>query len=197
MNDPKLRGSVPFLFLLLLTASLWSGCGNLPREPDRSQSPVVALQKELLNLDTSILADDAARFAQAAVNQSAALGRQYHAVSPSWLHNILVNSGLRPRGLCYEWTNDLFPILHELDCQSLQLHLAVARMDTKHEHNCVVVTARNQPFAQGIVIDGWRRSGRLWFGRVATDEKHPWRPLPPDRVAPELKKFMPQTPTAP
>ena len=196
MNDHKLRDAVPFLFLLLLTASLWSGCGALPRQGDESRLRALALQKELLNLDTSVVADEAARFAAAAVDRSKALGREYHAVNPAWLHNIMVNGGVRPRGLCYEWTNDLFPILHELHCQSLQIHLAVSRMDTRHEHNCIVVTARDQPFSQGIVLDAWRRSGRLWFGPVSTD-KYFWQPLPPDRVAPELKKFMPETLTAP
>jgi hypothetical protein len=72
---------------------------------------------------------------------------------------------------------------------SLEIHLAVARMDTKHEHNSIIVTASGQPLLEGEVVDAWRHSGRLWFGRASAD-KYPWGPLPPDRVAPELKSLV-------
>ena len=64
-------------------------------------------------------------------------------------------------------------------------------MDTLREHNSLVVTAHRLPFAQGVVLDAWRHSGRLWFGGVATD-KYPWQPLPRERVAPELKNLVGQ-----
>ena len=57
------------------------------------------------------------------------------------------------------------------------------------EHNCIVVTACQQLFAEGVVLDAWRHSGRPWFGSVATD-KYPWQPLRRERVAPELKKLL-------
>ncbi len=150
---------------------------------------MVLLQEKLQQLDNAVDADEAARLAESAVKQSAVLAREYRAVRPAWLHNFLVNGGLRERGLCYDWTNDLFARLHQLDLRSLDLHLAVARMDTPHEHNAIVVTARGQPFVEGVVLDAWRHSGRLWFGSVATD-KYPWQSLPRDRVPPELEKFL-------
>ncbi len=143
----------------------------------------------MLQLDSRVDADEATRLAEAAVEQSAVLAQEYRAVRPAWLGNYLVNMGRRDRGLCYDWANGLYPRLHELGLRSLELHLAVARMDTKHEHNCIVVTAHRQPFAEGVVLDAWRHSGRLWFGDVSTD-KYPWQPLPRDRVPPELEKLV-------
>jgi hypothetical protein len=166
-----------------------TGCASRPVVGPWTEIQSAALRDQLVKLDRSVDPDEAARLAKVAVEQAVTLAHQYRVVRPAWFQNILVNNGLRQRGLCYHWANDLFPPLHDLDLQSLELHLAVARMDTSHEHNCIVVTARRQPFAEGIVLDAWRHSGRLWFGVVARD-KYPWHPLPEDRVPPELAKLI-------
>jgi len=142
-----------------------------------------------LDLNSGVDPDEAARLAETAVRHSAALARDYRAVRPAWLHNFLVNRGWRDRGLCYDWANDLFVRLHELGLVSLEIHLAVARMDTRHEHNALIVTANGQPLLEGEVLDAWRHSGRLWFGSASTD-KYPWRTLPPERLAPELRSLV-------
>ena len=49
----------------------------------------------------------------------------------------------------------------------------VARLETRREHSSVVLTAPGQPFDEGIVLDAWRHSGRLYWGAVKTD-KYPW-----------------------
>ncbi len=185
---PRARAR-PFRALALIGILLIAGCAVSPVNPRWMQPQSAALRDQLLQLDRRVDAAEAARLANAAVQQSAALADRYRAVRPAWFQNILVNGGLRERGLCYQWANDLYPRLHELGLKSLELHLAVARMDTPHEHNCIVVTARRQAFAQGVVLDAWRHSGRLWFGGVATD-KYPWQPLPRERVAPELEKIL-------
>ncbi|HOC52079.1 MAG TPA: hypothetical protein PKI07_13410, partial [Verrucomicrobiota bacterium] len=45
--------------------------------------------------------------------------------------------------------------------------------ETRREHSSVVLTAPGQPFEQGIVLDAWRRSGRLYWSGVKED-KYPW-----------------------
>jgi hypothetical protein len=62
-------------------------------------------------------------------------------------------------------------------------------MDTGREHNCIVVTAQGQPFDKGVVLDPWRNSGRLWYG-LASKDKYPWKPLPPDRTPEELQRLV-------
>jgi hypothetical protein len=37
------------------------------------------------------------------------------------------------------------------------------------ENNALVVTARGQRFEDGIVLDAWRRAGRLWWSPVMKD----------------------------
>lgn len=177
------------LSILLSCAQLLCGCASRPEIGRRTQIQSAALTDRFLELDDKVDADEAKRLAEVAVEQAADLAEQFRAVRPAWLGNYMVNMGLRDRGLCYDWANALYPRLHALNLRSLELHLAVARMDTPREHNCIVVTAPRQPFSEGIVLDAWRHSGRLWFGSVRTD-KYPWQPLPRDRVPPELEKMV-------
>ena len=180
-----------YLTFVLVCVLCLTGCASRPVPGQWMQSQSAALKNRLLQLDSEVDAEDAEHLAQVAVEQSAALAHQYRAVQPPWLGNYLVNMGWRERGLCYDWANGLYPRLHGLGLRSLDLHLAVARMDTRHEHNCIVVTPRDHPFSEGVVLDAWRRSGRLWFGSVSTD-KYPWQPLPRDRVPRELEKLVKQ-----
>ena len=177
---------------ILLWASCWvfaSGCASTFPAGGTSESRTALLRNELLRLGDRVDQAEASRLAQASVELPMALAREYAVVRPAWLHNNLVNLGLRDRGLCYHWANDLFARLQTLDLQSLELQLAVANMDRRREHNAIVVTARGRPLSEGIVLDAWRRSGRLWWGYATTDKYH-WQPLPRDRVAPELEQFF-------
>ncbi len=123
--------------------------------------------------------EEAATLARVAVEESMQLAREYRAAGPPWFHNMMVNSKIKERGLCFHWANDLFARLQPLGLRSLDLHLAVARRATSREHNAVVVTASGQPFESGLVLDAWRRSGVLFSGPVVGD-KYPWEPLPPE-----------------
>ena len=84
----------------------------------------------------------------------------------------LINVGLRKRGWCGHWTRDIGERLKELKLKTLVLHWGVAYDGTSSENNCVVVTARNQPFQDGIILDGWRRGGRLFWCAVKKDDEY-------------------------
>src|SRR5437899_9510127 len=38
--------------------------------------------------------------------------------------------------------------------------------------SCLVVTAHNQPFEDGIVLDGWRNAGRLFWCALKKDSEY-------------------------
>jgi hypothetical protein len=102
---------------------------------------------------------------------------------PPLFHNFLVNIGLKERGLCYHWAEDLLTRLEALRLATLEFRWGNARAGTLREHNTVVVTAQDQPFDQGIVLDAWRHSGRLHWTHVNAD-RYPWKeviltPSPP------------------
>ena len=184
-----LRGNHFTTLLMVCATALATGCSTvvpLADQADRAQ----LLQGQLVQLDGTVDAGEATQLASAAVEHAAELARDYRPIRPAWFNNILINSGFRDRGLCYHWTNDLFAHLHQLGLRTLQLHLAVSGRATSHEHNCIVVTARNQPFEQGIVLDAWRYGGRLWSVRVAEDKKYPWQALPPAYTPKELQPLL-------
>lgn len=88
-------------------------------------------------------------------------------------HNVLVNLGFRQRGLCFLWADDLSAQIQSLNLQSIQIRRGVVHLGKRREHSSVVLTAIDQPFDEGIVLDAWRRSGRLhWCG--VTKDKYPW-----------------------
>src|SRR4051812_4478050 len=114
-----------------------------------------------------LLADTAVRYA-------AEFARRYDMVKPIEIHNALVNLGLRKRGLCYQCAEDMYVRLRELKLKTLQLHWGVAhKNDMWLEHSGVIVTARGHPFSEGLVVDGWRHSGRLRWALVSHD-RYPW-----------------------
>ena len=155
---------------LLIVEGL-TGCALLPSGAKASE--VRALQDALGSLSPTVRQVEAERVAQCAYDSSRILAQKYRVVRPAGLHNFLVNVGLKQRGLCYQWAEDLLAQLQTFKLDSLELHWGIARADTAREHNSVVVTARGQPFDEGIVLDPWRRSGRLVWSPVAAD-KYPW-----------------------
>ena len=132
------------------------------------------LAHQLRALSPTVTASDASLLALHAHDASADLARSYRPVGPPQFHNFLVNAGVKKRGLCHHWARDLGARLAALQLRTLTLRWGIARGGTLREHNAVVVTARGQRFEEGIVLDAWRHSGRLFFTDVAAD-RYPWR----------------------
>jgi len=137
------------------------------------------LQHALVDLSATVDKTEAIMVAETAVRESAVLAEEYQLVRPAVAHNLLVALGIKDRGLCYHWTEDLMKRLQALDLKSLQLYWGVAyRGSELREHNCVVVSARGQDFFKGLLLDPWRNSGNLFWARV-TQDSYPWKVLPP------------------
>ena len=56
----------------------------------------------------------------------------------------------------------------------MELHWGEASPGTESEHNNIVVTAKGQPFGQGLLLDCWRY-GRLVLIPLATDPHYKWK----------------------
>ncbi len=139
------------------------------------ETRILALTEALERLDRSVPREEAAALARAAVTTARQLAEDYAAVKPAWFHNTLVNLGLRRRGLCYHWADDLAQHLAGLPQRRLIIRPIVARAGTRREHNALVVHLVNRPPETGLVLDAWRYGGRLYWGPLKTD-KYPWRP---------------------
>ena len=180
---------------LLLLVLLLAGCSSTRptyhQQPDNSAAShgavndgylekISALRNDLADLNRQASVLEAERVAETAVTYAGDLAEEYNLVRPAILHNVFVRIGLKDRGLCYHWAEDLMQQLQLLDLKTYQLHWGVAyRGSELREHNSVVITARGEPFETGMVLDPWRNSGDLYWALIQTDS-YPWKELPPD-----------------
>lgn len=130
---------------------------------DFQQQCICALSADLKSLAPTVSPAEADALARAAIESAAALRRDYAPIRPAWLNNMLVNLGVKPRGLCYHWADDLGARLLGLELRTLRLYRAVMRLGRLREHSGLVVTAQDQPFEQGVLLDAWRYGGRLFW----------------------------------
>lgn len=134
------------------------------------------LHQMLLALSPGNIRDDeASAVAACAYNTGRDLKREWRVVWPPGVQNYLVNTGQRPGGLCFQFATILLLRLDALKLQTLELHWAEAFPRSGSEHNVIVVTAKGQPFEQGIILDNWRDGGNLLYGPVAADPHYKWK----------------------
>jgi hypothetical protein len=130
------------------------------------------LTKALVALAPDVDPAEAQSLSLTAHTTARKLARDYHVVLNPEFTVFLVNIGKRKRGWCGHWAQDIGAQLKELNLKTLVLHWGVAFDKTSSENNCIVVTARNQRFEDGIIIDGWRRAGRLFWCPVIKDDEY-------------------------
>jgi hypothetical protein len=136
---------------------------------------------------------EARLLADRALRESLELRRRYRAVSPPLWHNVLVNTGIRKRGLCWHWADDLWLRLRKLRLRTLRILPVGANVGSYwREHNALAVLPASQPgypLKRGILLDPWRKSGELWFAPVGKDPRYRWR-LRSDRLPDTVRKSM-------
>lgn len=143
---------------------------------------IAALEGDLSSLKTCANISEARQVAEVAITYSSRLAAEYRLTGSAVFHNVLVRMGLKDRGLCFHWTEDLMKRLQLLELKNFQLHWGVAHLgSTLREHNSVVITARGQSFHEGIVLDPWRHSGNLFWTRVSEDS-YPWKKRLPNEM---------------
>jgi hypothetical protein len=130
------------------------------------------LSKALAGLSSDVDPKEAELVSITAHTTARKLARDYHVVLNPEFQAFLVNVGARKRGWCGHWAQDIGTQLKELKLRTLVVHWGVAYDHTSSENNCLVVTARNQPFTDGIILDGWRRAGRLFWCPVVKDDEY-------------------------
>ena len=138
----------------------------------RDERSVKDLSKALAALAPDVDPAEAELLSETAHMKARSLAKEYRVVLNPEFTVFLVNIGKRKRGWCGHWAQDLGARLKELKLKTLVLHWGVAYDHTSSENNCLVVTARNQPFQDGIILDGWRRAGRLFWCAVKKDDEY-------------------------
>ena len=153
-----------------------------PAQARRDKEPVFAqsaadpaLRNQIAALAPGVSREEARLAVATAYTTGRELALRWRVVWPPGLQNFLVNSGEREGGLCFQWATELLIRLEKLQLKTLELHWAEAYPSTASEHNVIVVTAKGQPFVQGILLDNWRYSGQLVWGPVSRDPHYEWK----------------------
>jgi hypothetical protein len=140
--------------------------------PKNDSARAEKLANELASLSPRVNGDEARLLAECAYASVSKLRRKYRMFGTPIFNNFLIYHGLRKRGYCYQWSEDLLLALDKLKLTSLELHWGEHDPGTWRENNCIVVTAKGQPFSRGIMLECWRHLGHLYFGPVASDYEH-------------------------
>lgn len=156
-------------FSILFVCALLSLANQAFAKDERS---IRDLTKALTRLGPDVDPKEAELISVTAHTTARKLAKDYHVVLNPEFQAFLVNVGARKRGWCGHWTQDIGTHLKELKPKTLVLHWGVAYDHTSSENNCLVITARNQPFQDGIILDGWRRAGRLFWCPVVKDDEY-------------------------
>ena len=175
---PPIRTIARLLSLLALL--IVSACGTVP-----PGGPQPGTAREINELTSAILAlgpgidpEEAARAARISYDYTYQLALEYGITDPPLVHNTKVNMGLRPRGLCWHWAEDMETRLEAEDFQTLDLHRAIANADNpfRIDHSTAIISRMGDGMIEGIVIDPWRKGGVLFWSPLLKDTDYKWRP---------------------
>src|SRR5437660_5728347 len=133
-----------------------------------------SLRTRIAALSPTVSPDEARQVAYTAYMTGRELHREWRVAWLPGIQNFLVNIGKRKGGLCFQWATELLIRLDALKLQTLELHWAESGPNTGAEHDVIVVTARGQPFGEGILLDLWRYSGTLVWTHVGMDRDYRW-----------------------
>jgi hypothetical protein len=138
--------------------------------PPKDVAKAEELANQLASLSRRVDPNEATLVAQCAFSTVAQLRQEYRMFGTPIFNNFLVYHGWRKRGYCYQWSEDLLLALDTLKLKTLELHWGDTYRDTWRENNCLVVTAKGQPFERGMILECWRHFGHLRWNLVPSDQ---------------------------
>ena len=152
-----------------------AACGG---PPPATPDEVSRLAAAIAALGPEVDRDEARRAAEISYAHSHRLALEYEITDPPIIHNTKVNLGIKPRGLCWHWAHDMEKRLAQERFATLDLHRAVANADNafRLEHSTAIVSAKGADYDDGIILDPWRKGGRLTWMPVREDDAYNWEP---------------------
>jgi hypothetical protein len=170
------------VILTLLAAVTIGGCAY---KPAFDQSDVGELEQAIMRLGPDIDPEEARRAAEISFAYSLQLAREYNVTDLPILHNNKVHRGERERGLCNHYAEDISRRLKQEGFRTLEIQRAISPPTSiRIIHHTVVITRPGDTIYEGVIIDGWRHGGNLFWAPVREDTRYNWRPR--DEVVKEL-----------
>ncbi len=167
--------------MLLAHGALAAACASPPpaaTQPDPAE--LGALRDAILALPGAGDAEEATLIARTALETVQSLAASYRMTWPPLLHNNLFHVGLRPRGLCCHWAEDLSRALDALPLEHYRTWWLVAHLGNRwREHNTPAVAPIDNAWSESLILDGWRDAGALYYASPRGD-RYPWTLHPLD-----------------
>jgi hypothetical protein len=137
----------------------------------------VDLKSKLIGLhhdtNNSEMCAEADALAKAIVQKLYDISQEYSISVSAIVNNILINTGIKEKGFCYHYVEDLMKILREREWRFFDIHWGEAWAGTFRENNALVITGKGSPFETGLAIDSWRSAGKPFWTKVEGD-RYPW-----------------------
>ena len=175
-KSQSVRGVVGAVALFALWTTGFASAGQQPQRfsasfqvPRSDLARAEALASQLAALSPRVDRYEAKLLADCAYATVSQLRRHYRMFGTPIFNNFLIYHGLRKRGYCYQWSEDLLVALDALKLTSLELRWGESNPGNWRENNCIVVTAKGRPFQSGIMLESWRHLGHLYFGPIVAD----------------------------
>lgn len=149
-------------------------CAPRPYGPAERQKKVVELAALICGTCPAVTSDDAGAFAGEALKVAADKRNEWGIRLTPWLNNVLVNQGLNERGLCYQWSRDLYRELADDLPPGFRMTLIQSYHGELREHHAVSLHLAKRHWSKGILLDGWRGAGNLQFEKIGRS-RIPWR----------------------
>lgn len=136
-----------------------------------------ALAKEIGTLGPDVDTSEALGVAEITYTYSAQLTEEYDITTSPIVHNALVNSGVKQRGLCNHWAEDIHRRLVQERFRTLVPLRAISPPTAfRIIHHSAVIAPTGGTIYDGVILDPWRYSGTLFWGRTVEDTRYNWRP---------------------
>ncbi|MEM1084320.1 MAG: hypothetical protein AAGI48_09365 [Verrucomicrobiota bacterium] len=114
---------------------------------------------------------EADRFARRAVEVAARQRDEWGMELSPWLHNGMVNIGLKPSGRCYEWAEALYDQLEEDLPTSLRMTMVQSDRGKLREHHAISLHQQRDRWSEGILLDGWKKAGLLVYLPIGESDR--------------------------
>ena len=161
--------------MLFLAACAAPPPGGPPKPTD---AQVNALAASIAALGDQVDPEEASRAAQISYYYPLQLAKEYGITDTPLAHNRKVNRGERPRGLCWQWAEDLQARLNSENFQTLEVHRAIANglNPILISHSTSLISAKGDGMYDAIVVDPWRYGGKLFWSKTLEDKRYNWYP---------------------
>ena len=196
--------------LLLVTAALLAASCQTAPPIDYAEQPKVLKARAELCSDLLMLLPEELRKEPAAQAEAKYLAdTSYKAAAaiarlngvkrwPGWRNNSLVNStdeDALERGLCWHYQHDMYRELRRKPLRYFFVAGCVCKEDTSREHNCVYITTKTTGWPNAMILDPWRRAGRLLTLHASEQDLDDWKHS--ERTTTWLQKVYPEGHTLP